>query len=31
VVKCTIAIAKTFIVVAKKLHYHPLMDAINIG
>jgi hypothetical protein len=31
VVKYIIAITKTFIVVVKQLHYHPLMDAIKIG
>jgi hypothetical protein len=31
VIKYTIAIAKTFIVIVKQLYYHPSMDAIKIG
>jgi hypothetical protein len=31
VVKYTIIVAKAFIVVAKRLRYHPSMDAIKIG
>jgi hypothetical protein len=31
VIEYTIVVAKTFIVVVKQSHYHPLMDAIKIG
>jgi hypothetical protein len=31
VVEYTIIVTKTFIVVVKQLHYHPLMNAIKIG